>query len=242
MTKPLSRRKQDVASKLDYAAHRNQELMNTLFDAKKQKRDPAFLVHSAADIVSTVRECFDYLGQDIIEGHLLSKTRNIRLRADHAAGKLKAYFPYYETQVSRAESIFSELSTFAPALFQDLIDFTRSIANRSPIPNTLFTYGLLLDVKDMVNDKKHDKLIGIVSESDQEFLIENENVKMLLPIKGQAGWSSFRVAPGSAVSRVTEFRFEHNDQEVGKFSLFATNATRVIIMRFYQDHFAPDGS
>lgn len=236
--KPQPKRKQDVATKLDYATHRHQQLMNELFEAKRKRRNPAFLVHTAADIISTARECFDYLGQDIIECYIIPNCKNQRLRADHASGKLKAYFPYYETQVIRADSVFYELNTIAPTLYQDLIGFTRSIGNRAAIPNTLFSYQILLDVKDMVNEKKHDKLIGVISEGDQEFLIENEALKLLLPIKGQSGWSSFSVLPGTVVSKVTEYRFEHNNQEVGKFCIFSTNATRQIIFDFYTRHFS----
>ncbi len=238
MNKPLPTRKQDVISKLDYADHRHQQLMEELFKSKRAARDPAFLVHTAADIIATARECFDYFGQDIINCYIVPNTRNPRVRRNHATGKLKAYFPYYESQVIRADSFFSELSTIEPALFSDLVSFAKSIDSGSSIPNTLFTYQMLLDVKDMVNEKKHDKLIGIVPEEEQEFLIENENLKAIIPIKGQSGWSSFSVVPGTKVSKVTEYRFEHNDQEVGKFCLFATNATRFVITDFYAKHFA----
>jgi hypothetical protein len=216
--------------------------MNELFEAKRQRRDPAFMVHTAADIISTVRECFDYLGQDIIECYILPNTQTLRVRADHAAGKLKVYFPYYEPQVTRTDSVFNELSAIAPVLFRDLVYFTKSVASGSSIPNTLFTYQMLLDVKDMVNEKKHDKLIGIVPEGDQEFLIENEGLKAIIPIKGQSGWSSFSVVPGTTVSKVTEYRFEHNGHEVGKFCLFSINAARIVISNFYDRHFAQDGS
>lgn len=239
MTKPAAMRKPDVQAKLAYASHRHQEVMNTLFAAKKAASDPAFLVHTCADIISTARECFDYLGQDIIECHIVAETSNQRILRDHAAGKLKAYFPYYESQVSKPESVFHELATIDVTLYQALVNFTSSIAAAAPIPDTLFTYKMLLDVKDMVNEKKHDKLIAVASQTDQEFLIENSGMKILLPIRGQKGWSSFSVEPGTRVTRVTEYRFAYNDQEVGKFCLFATKATERVIDAFYKAHFAP---
>lgn len=238
MTKPTAMRRADVKAKLAYASHRHQEVMNTLFEAKKAASDPAFLVHTCADIISTARECFDYLGRDIIECHIVAKTSNQRVLRDHAAGKLKAYFPYYGSQVSKPDSIFHELATIEPTLYQALLSFTSLIATAAPIPDTLFTYKVLLDVKDMVNENKHDKLIAVVSQADQEFLIENPGMKMLLPITAQKGWSSFSVEPGTKVTRVTEYRFAHNDQEVGKFCLFATKATERVIEGFYQAHFA----
>ena len=238
MTNPTPLRKQDVLSKIGYATHRHQMLMNELFEAKNASRDPAFLVHTAADIISTVRECFDYLGQDIIECHIIPNTQKQRFRTDYAAGKLKAYFPYYSSQMTNSNSVFHELVTLDPAVYHSLQDFTASVASNANIPNTLFTYQIFVDVKDMVNQKKHDKLIGVVSNNDQEYLIQNENMKVVLPASRQAGWSSFSVLPGIHVSKVSEYRFEHNDEEVGKFCLFATKATQHVIVSLYEKHFA----
>jgi hypothetical protein len=237
MNKPVAPRKADVQSKLAYAKHRHQELMNTLFAAKKSSSDPTFLVHTCADIISAARECFDYLGQDIIAGHIVPKTTNTKTSKAYADGSLKAYFPYYSGQLTKTDSIFSELKVHTPALYQDLLAFTSSIASKASIPDTLFNHQMLADVRDMVNEKKHDKLLAVVSEADGEFLIENSTLKMILPIKGQKGWSSFVVHPGTQVERVVEYRFAHNDQEVGKFCLFATNATERVVGTFYTNHF-----
>lgn len=238
MNKPTAPRKTDVQSKLAYAKHRHQELMNTLFAAKQSSSDPAFLVHACADIISSARECFDYLGQDIIAGHIAPKSTNAKTAKSYADGSLKAYFPYYSGQLTKTDSIFHELKFHTPSLYQGLLDFTSRIASKASIPNTLFNYQMLADVRDMVNEKKHDKLLAVVSEADAEFLVENSALTMILPIKGQAGWSSFAVQPGTQVKRVAEYRFAHNDQEVGKFCLFATNATERVVTEFYANHFA----
>lgn len=200
--------------------------------------DPAFLVHTCADIISSARECFDYLGQDIIECHIIPKTSNQRFLQDHSAGRLKAYFPFYDRQVSRPDSIFHELEAIEPSLYYALLEFTSSIATSAAIPETLFSYKLLVDVKDMVNEKKHDKLIAVVSQADQEFLIENPGIKIILPMKAQKGWSSFSVETGSKITRATEYRFAHNNEEVGRFCLFATKVTDLVIEGFYRDHFS----
>ena len=238
MAKPIAARKADVQSKLAYAKHRHQELMNALFSAKKASSDPVFLVHACADIISTARECFDYLGQDIIEGYVVPNTTSAKIKKAHADGTLKAYFPYFQSQLAKPDSIFFELKSHTPALYQNLLDFTSRIASKASIPDTLFNYQMLADVRDMVNEKKHDKLLAVVSEADAEFLVENPSFSMILPIKGQKGWSSFEVQPGTKVERVTEYRFSFNDQEVGKFCLFATNATERLILAVYASHFA----
>ena len=211
--------------------------MNTLFAAKKSSSDPSHLVHACADIISAARECFDYLGQDIIAGHIVPKTTNTKISKAYADGSLKAYFPYYSGQLTKADSIFYELKVHTPALYQDLLDFTSKIASKASIRDTLFNYQMLTEVREMVNEKKHDKLLAVVSEADGEFLIENSALKMILPIKGQKGWSSFVVNPGTQVERVVEYRFAYNDQEVAKFCLFATNATERVVGAFYTNHF-----
>jgi hypothetical protein len=238
MEKPQAIRRPDIQAKIAYADHRYQEVMNTLFVSKKAGGDPAFLVHACADIISTVRECLDYLGQDIIQSYIVPKTTNQRLLQSHSAGKLKVYFPFYDQQVSRPGSVFRELEGIAPDLYMALLSFTSSIADSAPIPGTLFTYRLLLDVKDMVNEKKHDKLIAVVSQSDQEILIDSPEIKIVLPIKGQTGWTTLMVEPGSRITRVSEYRFAYNDEEVGKFCLFATRATERVVEGFYRDFFA----
>lgn len=238
MTKPIAARKTDVQSKLAYAKHRHQELMNALFSAKKATSDPAFLVHTCADIISTARECFDYVGQDIIDGYVVPNTTSAKIKEAYTDGTLKAYFPYFQNQLLKSDSTFFELKSRTPGLYQDLLDFTSKIASKASIPDTLFTYQMLADVRDMVNEKKHDKLLAVVSEADAEFLVENPSFSTILPIKEQKGWSSFVVQPGTQVERVTEYRFSFNDQEVGKFCLFATNATERIILTLYASHFA----
>lgn len=237
MSKPIPFRKKDVTDKLDYALDRHQELMDILFQSKKAASDPKFLVHTCADILSTARECFDYLAQDIIECYIIPSTSNPKIKKDHSSGKLRCYFPYYESQINKPESPFFELATASAPFYQSLLDFTRSIARNVTIPNTRYTYKMLLDVKDMVNEKKHDKLIAVVSNADGEYLIENESIRMVLPLQSQSGWSYFAVEPGTSVQRVAEYRFAYNNQEVGKFCQFATKATEHVIGELYDFYF-----
>lgn len=238
MNKPNASRKAEVHSKLKYAKHRHQELMNTLFEAKDSASDPAFLVHTCADIISAARECFDYIGQDIIAAHIIPNTPNPKTTKAFTEGTLKAYFPYYAGQITKADSIYNELKSHSPTLYQDLLDFTSNIASKATMLGTGFNYQMLADVRDMVNEKKHDKLIAVVSDEGAEFLIKNSGVQIILPISGQQGWSSFTVEPGTQVKRVTEYRFAHNGQEAGKFCLFATLATERVIDALYANHFA----
>jgi hypothetical protein len=236
--KPTPSRKSDVLEKIEYALDRYQHLIDVLFESKKTSTDPKFLVHTSAEILSTIRESFDYLAQDIVECHIIPFSTNQKLKQDHLDGKLKAYFPYYESQVTKPSTIFFELSRINPLLYQELLGFTYSIAKGTPIPDTRYSYKLLSDVKEMVNEKKHDKLIGVVSEVDREYLIENNSMKILLHLVAQPNWFYFVVETGTVVQKVTEYRFSFNNQEVGKFCLYATKTTEHVISNLYQAHFA----
>jgi hypothetical protein len=237
MPKPKSQRQKDVISKFSYVNSRFQKLMNELFTAKKESRDPSNLVHVASEILATTRECFDYLGQDIVDSYIVPLTTKSKIKSDYTSGKLRAYFPFHEGQLTKSNALFHELQQIAPNLYTDLLDFTKSISNKKKIPKTLFEYELFLELKDMVNEKKHDKLIAIASEVDQEYLIENDSTKMIIPRKKQKGWKTFTVSPGTEVSPGSEYRFEFNYREVMKFCLFAHKATEIVILKLYDDYF-----
>jgi hypothetical protein len=123
-------------------------------------------------------------------GYILPNTKNQKILQAHTNGSLKTYFPYYSMTNHQADSVFCELTTIAPELHKDLLDFASFVANSAPIPNTLFNYKLLADVRDMVNEKRHDKLIAVVSAADAEYLIERPGLSILHPIRDQKGWSS----------------------------------------------------
>jgi hypothetical protein len=237
MHKPKPNRKQQVVDKIAYATHRHQELMSELFSAKNEDRDPTYLVHAAADVLAAARECFDYLGQDIIECWIIPNTANPKLLKAYADGKLKSYFPFYTSQIAKADTVFIELSTIEVALYRALLDFAKSIEDGAMIPETLFSYKAISEMKDMVNEKKHNQLIAAVSDRDREYLVKSEGMTMILPITSQKGWSSFSVQPGTKVSKVAEYRFQSNQQEVGKFCLFAVKATERVISSFYANYF-----
>lgn len=237
MTKPIAKRKKDVISKFTYVNSRFQELMNELFEAKKESRDPANIVHVASEILSTSRECFDYLGQDIVDSYIVPLTTKSKIKSDYTSGKLRAYFPFHESQLTKSSALFHELQQTAPNLYADLLDFTTAIANKKTIQKTLFEYILFLELKDMVNEKKHDKLIAIISEENQEFIVENESMKLIISKKGQTGFKAFLVSPGSKIAPVNEYRFEYNNREVGQFCLFANKASEKVILKFYTDYF-----
>lgn len=238
MPLPTSRRKADVFSKLEYAEHRRNAVMDELFSAKKESRDPKFLIHAAAEVVSTARETFDYLGQDIVEQYLLHNTKNAKIKKKSASGEWRVYFPFHERQVKARCGWFHELKIIAPSLYSELLSFVEGVTEKRQISNTPFNYGWFMDLRNMVNEKKHDHLLAIVSESNQELLAEGTGLSMLIPKKKQQGWNTLIVRPNMVIKEVTEYRFAYNNVEVAKFCLFSAKATEIVVGSFYRNHFA----
>jgi hypothetical protein len=236
MSLPAAKRKADVTSKLAYADKRRNALMDELFAAKKEGRDPDSLIHAAADVVSNARECFDYAAQDIVEGYVLPNDQ--KAAKAHAAGSLKVYFPFHETQLSNPKLVLHSLKKSTPKLYEDLIAFTEACATGKSIANTLFNCADFLSMKDMVNEKKHDKLLAVASDKEQELLIEGNGFSAIIPLKEQKGWHTLAVTPGSTMKHVAEYRFAYNNKEVARFCLFAVKATeRILFNNIYARHF-----
>ncbi|MCX8892252.1 hypothetical protein [Vibrio parahaemolyticus] len=232
----MSSRKQEVFSKLDYVSDQYQTMMGELFRAKRDGQDPKHLTHAVSDILSNSRECFDYLGQDILEKHILPLTRNTKLLQDYQQGRVKAYFPFYESQLQK-KALYAELRLTNASLHKALISFTRDISMNNKIPNTLFEYGLFYELRDIVNHKKHDRLVALVSEQQAEILIESPGMQVLIPKDRQQGWTEVVVGPDTEMTRVQEYRFEYNKREIADFCMFAHRATEIIMRKFYDEFF-----
>src|SRR6266404_8705748 len=202
MILPPGTRKPDVTSKLAYADKRRNALMDELFAAKKEDRDPDSLIHAAADVVSNARECFDYVAQDIIEGYVLPNDK--KAENAYAAGSLKVYFPFHEPQLSNPKAVLHPLKNSAPKLYGELLAFTEECEKGKTITNTLFNCADFLSMKNMVNEKKHDKLLAVVSDKEQEVLVQGQVFNAIIPLKEQKGWHTLTVAPGSIIKHVAE--------------------------------------
>lgn len=120
-------RLKETLDKLKYAEHQRQCLENTLFEAKKEKSEPQFIVHTVADILSSSRECYDYCAQDIIEEKVIPKTKNKKIIDRHNDGKLRVYFPFYRNELTNKNNPFSELAHIEPSFHKYLIALADNI-------------------------------------------------------------------------------------------------------------------
>ena len=230
-------RSRQIKDKLEYAELQRQQLMGYVYDAKKAGIEAKHIVHSAAEILSTSRECYDYCANDIVENLIVQHTSNSTILGKYRSGRLRVYFPFYTNELTDSNNVFSELQYTNCGLHKHLVSLSQSISGNEQIPNTLFKYGGILWLKDMVNTKKHNSLICVQIIPNQEVLIEGAGVKILVPKKRQSGWNRFMVSAGSYVSNVSEFLFEYNNLEVSEFCLFAVKSTEIVLDKIYRKFF-----
>ena len=230
-------RLKDIRSKLEYVERQRQTLMAALFDAKKKGEKPEFFCHTVADILSSSRECYDYCAKDVLEEKIIPNTSDNRLLSRFNAGKVRAYFPFYRSELENAQNPFYQLITIEPALYRHLLGIADNIASGVAIPNTLFNFSDIERFKNLVNEKKHDRLIAIESNENQEIIVENAGLKMILPVNKQKGWNRFQVSSDSDVSRVAEFRLESIDAEISMFCMFAQKSTEILLEEIYTKFF-----
>jgi ABC-type sugar transport system ATPase subunit len=227
----------EIIEKIAYAETQRQKLMKEMFAAKKQKVKPAFIVHTAAEILSIANECYDYCGSDIVDEIIIPNTENTKLIKKHENRRLRAYFPIRKQQLTNKSEIFYELKNIDKKLHDHLYNLAARIEKNKIIPETNFQYGDIATIRTMVNKKKHDRLTVISSKENQEVLIENQRFKMVVPLRGQVGWNKLVVGPKSEAQIVSEYRFEYNDKEVGHFCMIANKMTERILGEIYNKFF-----
>ena len=230
------KRYENIIEKLDYAEEQRQTLMNLVFDAKVKRVEIKKIKHILGDILSSCRECYDYCGKDIIESQILSKTTDQELIDKYTQNKLNTYFPLYINQINGKKKIFHSLEQFNRPLYNHLIDLTKKISDGDVILNTLFNYKDIEKLKDIVNNKKHNDVIGIKNIEKQEMIFKNKEMQIVLPIKSQKGIKSLVVPKGTSVELVDEFIFEDNQMEITFFAMTATKSTRLILEEIYRDY------
>jgi len=225
-----------IKDKLIYVESRRQQLMTDMFQAKKAGIEVKHIIHSASEILSTARECYDYCANDIEDNLVIPRTVNKKLISKYNSGNMRVYFPFRSAHLQN-DTAFSELQYTNSGLYEYLIRFSFSISVNENIPNTLLKYGDILQLNEMVNTKKHDCLLCVQSIPNSELLVEQPGMRVIIPSRGQSGWNTVKLSPNSYASSVSEFLFEYNNREVGHFCLFASESTKIILDRIYNIFF-----
>ncbi|QDD65532.1 hypothetical protein EJD96_15880 [Herbaspirillum seropedicae] len=265
MSLPTASRKKDVFEKLEYAQEKRHELLEKLNEAEDGKHEFRFISQDAASILSTAREVFDYLANDIVDHHVIPVTSDAALKKRHADGKLKVYFPFYPKQLGPNE-LWGKVSAIIPAIFGDLSKFVTTLEKDEFLPQTRINGGTFTDLNRMVNEKKHDKLLSVDKEEGRIAKFNTPNVQMKFDVAEMKDFTRIVVGPNeiqivprtpllyverpkntefqvvgeASKSRGRLYYFEGNKQEVGKFCAYLLSGTTLVMRDFYTKYFAAD--
>lgn len=155
MNLPNSARFEGIKEKLEYVEKQRMDLTNALFGAYEGDRPlPQFLRQTAEGILGHARECFDHLGLDLIEKHLLPTT-GAAFVADYHSGRSAHYFPFFATQLSSPKNAFQKFKQVNPAVFTEVETLIVAMDAKAKLPMTDFDAADFRTLREMVNDKKH---------------------------------------------------------------------------------------
>ena len=239
MGMPTSTRKKGIIDTLDYASAQYRELGTAIMDSYKADGDlPKFVAQKSGIILSETRECFDRLGKDLIEHHLLPA-----LPVDTVARykKKKSYFPLYPDQLLKPDSVYSEFKVFHPGVYSELSLFVEAMEQDQTLGETKFRVKNFGVIANMVNEKKHDDVLEWREDKDEKVAMQ-ANIGAFVFDKSSPNDNPFVrvVIPADAVTRkVPAYRFASNGLDVPELCLFAAFATPMLMDIFYDRWFSP---
>lgn len=240
-------RVQDIKEKLAYTQTKLAALKEELAAAQKSGTDVNHIGQKVGDILSGSRECFDYCAKDIAD-QFIATSPNTKVAASYTSGKAKAYFPFYQTQLT-GNSLFSELASTAPLLHSHLLDLASKISAKDTIANTVATYDIATEVNGLVNDKKHDKITTATVRGNAATRVEfpGGGEVLVSPMYSFTGnrpdfgadvdAQQMVGTEGVKIQYVNEYRLTHNNWEVTRFCDHALLATTRILTEVYQRFF-----
>lgn len=231
----------DIISNLDFAHESNRELSTLISEAQKIDGAVKHVSQKAAAILAALRECFDYCIADIKNDFLAHETR-------------KVYYPFHPDTLGKGKPLYGLLQTALP-VYDKLLSVANAIQTGEVIKGTMCLYGDARAVNDLVNSKKHDRVIEVCESGRSKSRIEFPNgtsitVTPMFPLganglpdfskPGPVGPEAWLQTPGVRVIAVKDFFFDVNGIEMSRidvhgFCMTAITATRFILGEVYSE-------
>jgi hypothetical protein len=224
-------RKKDICEKLDYADQRFNELCEKIFEGGMNLTEVKFISVMAGDVLSGSREVFDYCANDIVDVHISPNESGIAAALTNS--KLRCYYHFYKTQLTKGNNVFSTLKKFNKPLHSYLFSIAASIETNKPRPGTLMNYGLLRDMADMVNQKKHDKLLAVEPSGGETVYSQSRSVQLMIPKEQQIGVSYIELPPDATHRIGTTYVFDFNKKDLMTFTMMCKNLSRLVMDDIY---------
>jgi len=237
-------REKDIKGNLEFAFDSNRELSTLIADAQRDDKSIKYLSQKAAAILAAVRECFDYCISDIRDDYLPNETQRV-------------YYPFHPDTLQRGKPL-NKLESCNNALYLKLLSVASNIQARTIIQGTMCRYSDVRAVNDLVNHKKHDKIIEVceLGRSKSRFDFPNGQSMTATPMypigsdglpdftkPGAVGPEAWLSTPGVKVTAVKDFYFDSTGIDMSRadihgFCMTSITAARFILSEIYHAAYA----
>ncbi|WP_036299830.1 hypothetical protein [Methylotenera sp. L2L1] len=234
----------DIKANLEFAFDSNRELSTLIADAQRDDQSIKYLSQKSAAILAAVRECFDYCISDIRDDYLPSETQRV-------------YYPFHPDTLQRGKPLH-KLEGCNNVLYQRLLSVASNIQARAVIQGTMCRYSDVRAVNDLVNHKKHDKIIEVCELGRSKSRIDFPNgqsmtVTPMYPIgadgfpdftkPGAVGPEAWLSTPGVKVTAVKDFFFDNTGIDMSRadihgFCMTSITAARFVLGEIYHTAYA----
>lgn len=145
-----------IREKLAYALQLVQALRQSLLADQRAGVSSRFVGERTGDILSQCRECFDYCAKDIVHKYTLTSRQNF-------------HFPFHPQAL--VQGGFGVAENQAPLVFRTLGALAAEIDANAPIEGTIFRWGILRELNNLVNDKKHNVTTEVRARGNSSSLV-----------------------------------------------------------------------
>lgn len=235
-------RYKNIINNLSYARSELNRLHDEIEETYKNDSDIKYLSQHIGNILSSTRETFDYLMHDIFEYHILPNSKNIKLINKYKRNELNLYFPFHKNQLNN--DILKELKITDKKVYKFIEIFISKIERKKSLGRLTEDISILLEMKDIVNDKKHINIINTIEQKHARTFVEypdgstaiigfilgktvNADSRELGPVNNS------NLPPGSKSKTVHAIRIQKNDREVGYFCMICLGYASEVFNSFY---------
>lgn len=223
-------RDKDIKSTLNHVGTKRQELMTLMLPSKLKGNSITNIANLVADILGNTTKCFDYCANDIYEKYILpklSKGKNVN----------KIYFPFYKKQLVDKKSPLSLLENNKNVVFKYLLEIIEKFDTRNLVEGTSVPYSIAREVRNLINEDKHDKIMEVDNQGRSEVVAQNENITIIVPESqiNQGGWHT-EILPNQnkTITIVKSYRLLANNEDVADFCLSAEVNAKYILDQIYR--------
>jgi hypothetical protein len=221
-------RDKDIIDILKHVESKRQELLNLMSDAKIKGKKIDNVANLVADILNNLTKCFDYCANDIYDKYINPKIYKT---------KPKIYFPFYKNQLQNPSNPLNALITYKRVVYNLLLEMAEKSQNNEFIDGTRIPYSIAREVRYLVNNDKHSKIIEIDNNGRLELIATSKIGTIIIPEDqlNQSGWR-MEVFPNieKEIIITKSYRLIENNQEVADFCSNAQWNTQQLLDIIYR--------